>query len=365
MEAAEKVGKSAMSTEKAIQCIAKESETTFQEAMTKQAPPHDPAIKLVDVTHKLFEKPAHPEFPSSSTCIYKGIISNLISWGRGDQQERLLGIMSGDGKSVLDVVICTDLQVCLSSSRFAERLTHFQVQTMGLAVWVKEFPTTIDGYVEKLKVLKSPLQKLVLLVICGGHDPILWEVDIPTEGDVTCTRCSGPKESSGRKKQEKYRVVDFDALSKTTTDNMTDAVSTVFRGTLAELVSKKLANLEVRDTCNLQEYYVPADGFCLWHSILGSLEFESYITVPRKESGYSSNNRIVKSEEERARSLMETTLAKASEMGAVSSTTLAEINRIGSVDVRDLHWIAAALKFNIRCTMSDKAESVGFEGRVA
>lgn len=365
MEAAEKVGKTVMSTEKALDSISKESATTFQEAMEKQAPQHDPAIKLVDVTHQLFETPVQEEFPSSSVSIYKGMVANLISWGRCDKQDKLCGIMAGDGKSVLDVVVCTDFQACISSSRFADRLNNLQLQTMGIVVWAKEFKETVDDeFVDKLKALRSPFDKVVLLVMCGGHDPMLWEVSIPSEGDVACVRCSGPKASSGRKKNEHYRVVDFNALSKSTSDNMEDTVSLVFKDAFKQFVSKKLKSLEVRETCHLQEFFVPADGLCFWHSILGTLEFDSWSIVPRKESGYSTNNRIVKAEEDRARSLMENTLAKASENG-VSSFKLDEIQSTGSVDLKHLQWIAEALKFNIRCTIDDEAESGGYQGCVA
>lgn len=351
-----------MSSEKAISNISKESATTFQEAMEKQKP--DPSMNLVDVTHKLFDVPAQQTLPSSSICIYKGIIANLISWGRGNAPDKLCGIMAGDGKSVLDVVICTDFQACISSSRFAERLTSIEVQTMGIVVWTKEFKESVDEFVDKLKALKSPFDKVVLLVMCGGHDPLLWEVSIPSEGDITCTRCSGPKASSGRKKNEHYRVVDFDALSKSTTDDMKDTVSLVFKDSFKQMVSKKLKRLEVRETCHLQEFFVPADGLCFWHSILGTLEFDSWNIVPRKESGYSTNNRIVKTEEDRARSLMENTLVRAAENG-VSSYKIDEVQMMGSVDMKHLQWIADALKFNIRCTVDDEAESGGFEGCVA
>ena len=66
MDAVEKVGKSYVATEKALDGISKQSEATFQEAVEKQSPVDtDKEIKFVDVTHKLFEKPVIDEFPQS------------------------------------------------------------------------------------------------------------------------------------------------------------------------------------------------------------------------------------------------------------------------------------------------------------
>ena len=280
MEAAEKVGKSVVSADKALASISKHSELTLQEVMEKQPPTTGTEIKLVDVTHKMFEKHVGEELPASNVSIYKGIIANLISWARGDQADELYGIMAGDGKSILDVVICTNLQDCISSSSYANRLTKESLQTMGLAIWVKDFNDDVDKFLQPLKELKSPLNTLVLLVMCGGHDPCVWEVTIPEEGSATWTKCSGPKASSGRKKDEKYRVVDFDALSKNTSNNMQDTVSTMLRESSKELVCRKLKSRNGSEKCSLEEHHVPADGFCFWHCVLGTLDFESWCSMP-------------------------------------------------------------------------------------
>ena len=92
----------------------------------------------------------------------------------------------------------------------------------------------------------------------------------------------------------------------------------------------------------------------MWHSVLGSLDFEAWSTVPRKESGYAANARIVKNEEDKARALMNMTMEKACEQG-VDIDKVEEIRKHGSVDIADLDWVANALMMNIRCTISDEA----------
>ena len=356
MDAVEKVGKSYVATEKALDGISKQSEATFQEAVEKQSPVDtDKEIKFVDVTHKLFEKPVIDEFPQSSVCIYKGIISNLISWGREGQGDKICGIMSGDGKSVLDVVICTDFQLCITSDRLSKRLSNLSLQPMGLVVWAKDFDIQLHDFAQSMQDLKSPYDTQVLLVMCGGHDPRVWDTHIQEDGDVKFTRCNGVKFQTGRKKEEKYRVVDFSALSKNTVDNMHDAVSAVLQDVLKEALSKKLKPFDIHEACDLQEHCVPADGLCFWHSVLGSLDFDVWKTVPRKNSGYSTNQRIVKTEEDRARKFMKTTMERVRDRD-LETSRCDEILATGCVDVMDIDFIAKALGIGVRCTISDEAE---------
>ena len=359
MEAAEKVGKAQMSTEKALDSIAKQSETTFQEAVEKQQEKPNQEIKLADVTHRLFQTPVVEKLPESSMCIYRGIVANLMSWGRNGQGQKICGIMSGDGKTVLDVVICTDFKACIKSPELSKRLSSLGLQTMGITVWVDDFDVPIEKCSEPLRLLESPFKKQLLVVMCGGLDPRIWEATI-VDGDVKFTRCNGSKATSGRKKQESYRVVDFSALGKDTTDNMKEAVSTAFQSIVKDHLSKKTQHHTPSEKHELYEYKVPADGFCLWHSILGACEFESWNSIPRKEdSGYATNNRLVKKEEDRARSFMESAMTKASESEG-STSRIEEIIKTGSVEVTDLDWIATILKIAIRCTIADEAHSGGF-----
>ena len=356
MTAAQKVGKAAVSTEKALSSIAKQSEISFQEAMEHQSPPTTQEIKFTDVTHTLFAKQVEDEFLPSSFCIYKGIIANLTSWGRQDQGDYLCGIMAGDGKSVLDVVVSSNFQGCISSDCYQERLSNMKLQTMGIVCWVKDFKQPLDKFVQPLRDLKSPSKTVILLVMCGGLDPMVWEVFLPDEGDAKFTRCSGPKTQSGRKKNEEYRVLDLSALSKSTTDTMNDTVAKVFQDNFKNMVAQKLKATEASEARKLQVHYVPADGFCFWHSIVGALEFDAWSAVPRKESGYSSNHRIVKNEEEKAKSLMQMTMARASGMD-VDADTIANIYQSGCVEVGDLHWISNAMGISVRCTISDEARN--------
>ena len=359
LKTAEKVGKSFVSAEQALHDISKESEKTFQEALEKQAPATDPEMKLTDVTHKLFEKQVAEQFPDCSICIYKGMVANLISWGRSGQGDNICGILSGNGKAVSDAVICNDFQSCNTSDQLSERLKDFELQKMGLVVWVNGVDAPIDKCVQPLRDLKSPFDKLLLLVMCGGCDPMVYEACVPDDGDVTFSRCSN-NAISGRKKDQQYRVVDFKALGKSTGDNMTEAVSSVFQEVLRATVSKKLEGLERSGTCEKREHHVPADGLCFWHCIVGSLWFDCWSGIPRKDSGYSENHRILKQEEDQARDLMKATVLKACEQEGDKSR-FSGVLETGCVDISDIHWIASTLSMNIRCTIEDEAGS-GWSG---
>ena len=69
-----------------------------------------------------------------------------------------------------------------------------------------------------------------------------------------------------------------------------------------------------------------------------------------------SNHRIVKNEEEKAKSLMQMTMARASGMD-VDADTIANIYQSGCVEVGDLHWISNAMGISVRCTISDEARN--------
>ena len=364
MQTAEKAGKSFVNTEKAIDSISKESEATFMEAMEKQVLPDDSEMKLVDVTHQLFAKQPEQKFVPSSICIYKGIIANLISWGRNDHGGKLCGIMAGDGKSVLDVVVCTDFDSCILSDSLKQRWANFDIQPMGLVVWVTDYDSPIDQFGKRMQALKSPFKTLVLVTMCGGLDPMVWDVSISEEDEIEYTRRSGPKEQSGRNKDEKYRVVDFQALSKTIACTMDETVSAYLESSVKEKLGHKMKKMKCSEKTSLEQQCAPADGYCLWHSVLGSLDFEAWSTVPRKESGYAANARIVKNEEDKARALMKMTMEKACEQG-VDIDKVEEIRKHGSVDIADLDWVANALMMNIRCTISDEAHLCGSGGWAA
>lgn len=190
--------------------------------------------------------------------------------------------------------------------------------------------------------------------MCGGLDPMVWDVSISEEDEIEYTRRSGPKEQSGRKKDEKYRVVDFQALSKTIACTMDETVSAYLQSSVKEKLGHKMKKMKCSEKTSLEQQCAPADGYCLWHSVLGSLDFEAWSTVPRKESGYAANARIVKNEEDKARALMNMTMEKACEQG-VDIDKVEEIRKHGSVDIADLDWVANALMMNIRCTISDEA----------
>ena len=112
---------------------------------------------------------------------------------------------------------------------------------------------------------------------------------------------------------------------------------------------------DIHEACDLQEHCVPAGGLCFWHCVLGSLDFDVWKTVPRKNSGYSTNQRIVKTEEDRARMFMKTTMERVRDRN-LETSSCDEILATGVVNVMDIDFIAKALGIGVRCTISDEAE---------
>ena len=360
MHNVEKTGKTFVSTETALASIASHSQPALAEVIEQTSLASDSSIKMVDITHTAVSS-AHclgPELPKSKISIYQGIIANLISWGRDDCNGKLCGILAGDSKTVLDVIMCKDLTGTLSLDVLKTRWDTLNVFPMGIAFWTKDTPS-IDQFNDWVKQLKSPFEELVFVFMNGGDDPVVWDISVPENGSLKACRCSGPKKESGRKKDHKYRVVDIQAVGKNTMTNMTDTMSKVFQDYVKDIVAKKMIAGDTSSKRTLQEHCVPADGMCFWHSELAGLDFESWLAIPRKTSGYATNKRILKAEAARAQALLDKTMDTASQQG-VDSGMIAEIcGHGGSVDVHDLVWICKAMGINVRCTIAEEAGFVG------
>lgn len=357
MLTAEKAGKSCVTTDKALESISASSEKVFNETMQNQALPEGGDMTLVDVTHTMFQKPETKELPKSQFCIYKGIMANLVSWGRNDSGGKLCGLMAGDGTTVSDVIISMDFGTSIASDIVSNRWEDLDIKPMGLAVWMTEPQHSVEHLVPKLRELKSPFETLVLVILCGGQDPVVWDVAIPKEGVVTYCQCDGVKAQSGKKKGDSYRVVDFNALGHTTTSNMVSTLSALLKKNIKQKVADKLKrSSSSAGTSSLSEQSTPADGLCFWHSVLGTLDYDNWVAVPRKDSGYAINPRSVKHEEDTARQLMEAVMERATENG-VDPTVITEIKRTGCVNVEDLPWVSKALNMKIRCTIDDEVGS--------
>ena len=332
MHNAEKAGKSMVATEKALDSISKDSEEVFMEAMGKQKPPDETDMKLVDVTHTMFAKAEQESLPESTISIYKGLIANLMSWGRKTYDGKLCGIMAGDGESVTDCVVCTDFDKCIQSDTLSSRMDDLGVHPMGLVVWIKGKEPSIEQFSPLLQALESLFDPIILMVMSGGNDPCIWEVSISQDGDVKYQRCSGAKSESGRKKKEKYRVVDFQALGKNTTNNMSDVLASLLKKSVKEKVTGKVKKVSGDDKHELEVQFTPADGYCFWHSMLGCLDFDNWKAVPRKDSGYSINSRLVKEEEDKTRALATMVMATATKNGA-DTARIADISKTGCLYV--------------------------------
>ena len=357
MDYVEKTGKSFVSTEKALATIAAQSEPAFADAMKQEAPANQPEMELVNVTHTVFTgcDVKLPELPKSQISIYQGIIANLMSWGRDDFGGRLCGIMAGDGKSVTDVIMCKDLPACISADVTTTRWKSLNIYPMGLVMWKNDEIHSVDPYMPLLQSLDTPFQQLVFVFMCGGADPIIWDVSISDANVVTHWRCSGPKNDSGRKKDHKYRVVDFQALGKNTEAQMKETMRAYFQESMNNKFQKKLDSLASSPRCQCAEFTVPADGLCFWHAVLAAIDFETWSSIPRHENGYAKNKRSLKHEEDRAKALMNLAMEKATR-GDVDKGRITEIQTAGGcVDLGDLKWICIALGINVRCTISDEA----------
>lgn len=105
------------------------------------------------------------------------------------------------------------------------------------------------------------------------------------------------------------------------------------------------------DEMPMTRIQVPADGWCLWHSLNAAHNTSEYMRVPRYSSGYAAHPRQVAQEIEKARALRDQALQAES----ISSQARSELEDASCVDVALLDCVGRALDLAIRCTVHDTA----------
>lgn len=113
---------------------------------------------------------------------------------------------------------------------------------------------------------------------------------------------------------------------------MSDVLASLLKKSVKEKVTGKVKKVSGDDKHELEVQFTPADGYCFWHSILGCLDFDNWKAVPRKDSGYSINSRLVKEEEDKARALATMVMATATKNGA-DTARIADISKTGCLYV--------------------------------
>lgn len=110
------------------------------------------------------------------------------------------------------------------------------------------------------------------------------------------------------------------------------------------------------DEVRMTQIQVPADGWCLWHSLNAARNLAEYMRVPRYSSGYPAHPRQMAQEIELARALRDQALQASSDKSDVSQART-EIAASSLVDVPLLDWVGRALDLAIRCTIHDTAKN--------
>ena len=348
-------GKAAITTEKILSAISTESKSEFEKVMESTSTSIAAATELVDVTQSIFQKSKHNDHSRSSFSVYKGIVANLMGRRPVDYNGTLWGIMAGDGvSSVTDVILCTDVAATMTLDSVRQRWIDFDLKPMGLATWNPKHMESIDDMLPTLQVLKITNIKALVVALHGGIDPVFWEV---TEKDCNTPifeKFNDSKKESGRKKTEKYRVVDVACLGKSNATNISDTMKALQANALKNSIASSCARLSSDSTIEMEMHTIPADGYCFWHCIHASGNFQSWHVVPRQSSGYAINKRMLLSEESLAKETANTVIQKAMDMNA-GNHRIQDMLAGKGVDLSDLHWISDAAGLAIRCTVSDEA----------
>lgn len=320
--------------------------------------PSDLSLANIEDVTSLFLEPAvrkGPPLKESSLFVYRGIIRKLQGTSKF-----FAGLLGGCRSTVLDVILVETNQALNGSMACPElqkRWGERGYELLGLSVWGDSPP---DEYICHLDNLGMSGGDAFLLQVTSSGTVNGWEITLASELELE--ELAAPQiipvevamDGRNRKKGDEYMVVPIDFLGITMKDQLTFLATQAVRTQAAQIVLESKAVIEKALQAPFHIHKVPPDGKCCWHSIAASFQLDKYLKIPRRTSGFAINNHQEKAEEKAARSLLELALASEFEPPQGSS----QMEKTGTVDLADLHWVGKALGISIRCTVSEQAGSL-------
>ena len=127
---------------------------------------------------------------------------------------------------------------------------------------------------------------------------------------------------------------------------------------IKDLVSKTALSGELEVGNDAGAYIkvsTPPDGLCFYHCILASLHYDTWSSVSRTQIGFATNKRVVKQEEDSAKSLRELALKSTPTDNTILQALAKTAGEKMTVDIVEISWAAHSLNLTVRCTVDDEA----------
>lgn len=128
------------------------------------------------------------------------------------------------------------------------------------------------------------------------------------------------------------------------------------------LAEQRAGQLQSSSLENFVKVPVPPDGLCAYHSIVGSLSYESWSKVSRYANGFAVNPRVEQTESKTVKRLREHALVHTPENDPVIAEQALEAQKSLTVDIGELSWLGASLDLAIRCSISTEARLIKQHG---
>lgn len=120
------------------------------------------------------------------------------------------------------------------------------------------------------------------------------------------------------------------------------------------MAEQRASQLQSSTMSNFVKVPAPPDGLCAYHSIIGSLSYESWSQVSRYTNGFAVNPRVEQTESKTAKRPRDHALACVPHDPVIAEQAL-EAARSLTVDIGELSWLGESLDLAIRCSIAKEA----------
>ena len=340
------------------------------EALESASIPTKSSDEAVDVTASILRpsKVYTCTMAASQICVNRGTFNTFTKSASSTPKQvaLLLGKQAWNGKlHVTNIVMgLEDLRLLVSSEAVAETCRIKDVKPCGFFVtgtwaqWRDQVPDLLD-----LLACEFPLFMGVDFSesMLGKH----FHLERDTGKDIPALRRVYPSWTT--QPRDTNRRFTYNICWETQLQVSRSGADKVCEAMIRQLTQDSLdssASIQPSQQRKMQKYRrvrVPADGHCGWHCLLAARDIGRFEKVPRQSSGYASARKMVKHEEDAAKSLCESVCAQALKaLDLLWHPHVLGVLGRGDFGPCDLQWISQVTGASIRCTCCSEAVVISF-----
>ena len=324
--------------------------------------------ELVDVTQEVLTiaQPQLVSLPDSECRIFKGNLNSFVTLAHS--MPSLCGLMLGKKawNNTLHVV-----QHVLGKDSTEALLAHSRVKARCEAMSLTPCGALVVGHAEywrergkdMLRQFDTPTPLLICIDTSPESSgfPLCWQLDLSSDTFMCCqiSYTTQPKDSH---KKLVYNTCWIDELGTSHVEAATRKIASA----MFAHVQKTCSTVEASrtpppvSTTQFRLVALPADGYCGWHALLASSDLPRYENIPKADSGYPLNRKVLQEQEAAAKRLHQTTCDSALHVCDSSHhAAIARVQANPSFSPVDLQWISQVLGYDVRCTCALEAGERG------